>query len=268
MWCGAFVGGEAVKVAVISDIHANAVALDAVLADMEGDRVDRLICLGDLPALNPQPREVMERIYALGCPVLRGNVDDRIPRHLSAEPESAVAFRSVVGPLPPDEVAQRLHDIEVWCADQLTDADNAWLLALPLTLEIPLDDRTTLLCFHGSPRSNMDLLFPAAPDAALDEFLAGVAAPVMVGGHTHAQMLRPYRDKTLINVGSVGRAVIRAPMRRIRNAPWAEYGIIGWESGRLSVDLRRVPFDLEQLVTAMYTSGMPHAAWWEAEWRR
>jgi predicted phosphodiesterase len=257
-----------VKVAVISDIHANAVALDAVLADMARDQVDRIVCLGDLPALNPQPREVMERIYALGCPVLRGNVDDRIPRHLSAEPDSAIAFRSVVGPTPPDKVAQRLHDIEVWCADQLTDADNAWLLALPLTLDVPLDDQTTLLCFHGSPHSNMDLIFPATPNAALDEFLAGVEAAVMVGGHTHAQMVRPYHDRVLINVGSVGRAVIRAPMRRIRNAPWAEYGIIGWENGRLSVDLRRVPFDLERLVAAIHASGMPHAAWWETEWRR
>ncbi len=256
------------KVAVISDIHANAVALDAVLDDLAGDRVDRIVCLGDLPALNPQPREVMERIDALGCPVLRGNVDDRIPRHLSAEPESAVAFRSVVGPGPPDEIARRLHDIEVWCADQLTEADNARLLALPLALEIPLDDHTTLLCFHGSPRSNMDLIFPTTPNEEIGEFFAGVEASVMVGGHTHAQMMRPYHDKVLINVGSVGRAVIRAPMRRLRNAPWAEYGVIGWEGGRLSVDLRRVPFDLEQLVAAIHTSGMPHADWWEAEWRR
>lgn len=256
------------KVAVISDIHANAVALDAVLADIDRDRPDRIVCLGDLPALNPQPRAVMDRIYALGCPVLRGNVDDRIPRHLSLDPESAVAFRSVVGPIPPDEVARRLKEIEIWCAEQLTDRDKEWLLALPLTLEMPLDDDAMLLCFHGSPRSNMDLLFPAMPDNALGEFLAGFDATVMVGGHTHAPMMRPFRGRTLVNVGSVGRAVIREPMRRIRNAPWAEYGVITWERGRLSVDLRRVPFDLERLVAAMYASGMPHARWWEEEWRR
>src|SRR5260370_37008759 len=130
------------KVAVISDIDANAVALDAVLADLERDRFDQLICLGDLPALNPQPREVLDRMVALGCPVLRGNVDDRIPRHLSLDPESAIAFRSVVGPIPPAEVARRLHDIEVWCAAQLTDRDKDWLLALPLTRELPFDDET------------------------------------------------------------------------------------------------------------------------------
>ena len=256
------------RIAVISDIHANAVALDAVLADLERDRFDRLVCLGDLPALNPQPRAVMDRIYALGCPVLRGNVDDRIPRHLWTDPTSAVAFRSVVGPTPPDEVAQRLRDIEVWCAEQLTEADNAWLLALPLTLDVPLDDETTLRCFHGSPRSNMDLIFPTTPDDVLDRLLAACDAAVMVGGHTHAPMVRPYQGRTLVNVGSVGRAVIREPMRRIRNAPWAEYGVITWEAGRLSVDLRRVPFNVEQLVAAMHASGMPHAAWWEEEWRR
>lgn len=256
------------KVAVISDIHANAVALDAVLADIEGDRPDQIVCLGDLPALNPQPRAVLDRLSALGCPVLRGNVDDRIPRHLSVDPTSALAFRSDVGPLPPDDVTRRLADIEVWCAEQLTDADKAWLLTLPLTHEIPLDDRTTLCCFHGSPHSNMDLIFPTTPDDVLGRLLGDCDAAVMVGGHTHAQMVRPFRDRTLVNVGSVGRAVIREPSRRIRNAPWAEYGIIAWEHGRLSVELRRVPFDLEQLIAATYASGMPHPEWWEAEWRR
>ncbi len=255
------------KVAVISDIHANAVALDAALADMEGNRVDRIVCLGDLPALNPQTRAVMERIYALDCPVVRGNVDDRIPRHLSAHPASALAFRSVVGPTP-DEIAGRLRDIEVWCAEQLTDADRAWLLALPLTHDLPLGGDATLRCFHGSPRDNLETIFPTTPDADLDDLLAGSEAAVMVCGHTHAPMVRPYRGNTIVNVGSVGRAVIRVPMQRIRNAPWAEYGIITWESGRLSVDLRRVPFDLEKLIAAIDASGMPHAEWWEAESRR
>lgn len=120
------------KIAVIADIHANAVALDAVLADIERarDRPDRIVCLGDLPALNPQPREVMARIRALGCPTVRGNVDDRIPRHL-ADPETALAFRSSVAPLT-DETARRLREIEFWCAAQLTEAEHAWLLALPL----------------------------------------------------------------------------------------------------------------------------------------
>ncbi len=256
------------RIAVISDIHANAVALEAVLDDLAGERVDHLICLGDLPALNPQPRDVMDRIAALGCPVLRGNVDDRIPRHLSGEPESALAFRSAVGPVPPAEVAHRLHEIEVWCAAQLTEREKEWLLALPLTLELPLDSATTMLCFHGSPHSNMDLIFPTTPDAMLESHFAESDAAILVGGHTHAQMLRPFHEKTLVNVGSVGRAVIREPTRRIRNAPWAEYGLLAWERGRLSVELRRVPFDLERFIAAIHASGMPHAAWWEAEWRR
>jgi hypothetical protein len=54
----------------------------------------------------------------------------------------------------------------------------------------------------------------------------------------------------------------------VRNTPWAEYGMITWEGERLAVELRRVPYDLEQLVREIYASGMPHAAWWEQEWRR
>ncbi len=81
-------------------------------------------------------------------------------------------------------------------------------------------------------------------------------------------MLRPYRGRIVVNVGSVGRAVIREPGKLIRNAPWAEYGIIDGKNGRVSVELRRVPFDIEQLIAATYASGMPHAQWWESEWRR
>lgn len=109
----------------------------------------------------------------------------------------------------------------------------------------------------------MDALFPTTPDARLDEWFAGHDAAVCVGGHTHAQMVRRHRDRAFVNVGSV----VREPGRPIRNVLWAEYGILTWEGGRLSVDLRRIPFDLDALIAATYASGMPHPEWWEAEWR-
>ncbi len=177
------------RVAVISDIHANVVALDAVLADLSGDHPDAIVCLGDLPALNPQPRAVLDRLYALGCPTLRGNVDDRIPRHLSLEPDAAVAFQSMAGQIP-HEIARRLRDIEFWCAEQLTDMDKEWLLSRPLTHELALDGATTLLCFHGSPQSNMDLIFPTTADAALDDVLRGLLC-ARAGRRPHARADAP-----------------------------------------------------------------------------
>jgi predicted phosphodiesterase len=64
------------RVALISDIHGNAVALEAVLADIARRRVDEIVCLGDVAAGGPQPREALERLRTLGCAVVRGNADE------------------------------------------------------------------------------------------------------------------------------------------------------------------------------------------------
>ena len=63
------------RVALISDIHGNHVALDAVLADIDGAGVDQVICLGDVATLGPQPKEVVQKVRDLGCPCILGNHD-------------------------------------------------------------------------------------------------------------------------------------------------------------------------------------------------
>ena len=64
------------RLAIISDIHGNLVALQTVLADIETARVDQIVCLGDVAANGAQPRDVIEKMRALGCPMVRGNTDE------------------------------------------------------------------------------------------------------------------------------------------------------------------------------------------------
>jgi predicted phosphodiesterase len=66
------------RIAIISDIHGNMVALDAALADIESEHVDQIVCLGDVAEFGPHPREVLARLRALGCPVIMGNTDERL----------------------------------------------------------------------------------------------------------------------------------------------------------------------------------------------
>ena len=86
--------------------------------------------------------------------------------------------------------------------------------ASPKTLEVPLDDGASMFCFHGSPISYDDWIFAATPEEDLARMFDGIEAPVLVGGHTHLQMIRRYEDAVIVNPGSVGlsfKGVVAAP---------------------------------------------------------
>ena len=244
------------RVALIADIHGNLVALDAVLAALATEAIDRIVCLGDVAALGPQPRDVLARLREVGCPVVMGNAD-------------AWLLDPTASTRPLDNDARRIEAIELWCARQLSETDHAFLRSFHPTVELDLGDDRTLLCCHGSPRSCDEVIAATTPEADLDRMLEGTGAAIVAGGHTHAQLLRRHRDLLIVNPGSVGLPVDRLPPASpIRNPPWAEYAVVDAAGNRLSIDLRREPFDVERLVTIALASAMPHAEWWAVDWRR
>ena len=124
-----------------------------------------------------------------------------------------------------------------------------------------------MLCFHGSPHSNTDSIVATTPEATLARLLGGVSATVLAGGHTHAPFMRRYQDAVLLNPGSVGFPYeVRDDWHG--HPPWAEYAMVDWSAGRLSIELRRVPIDVAGVVQALLQSGMPHADWLAGMWRR
>lgn len=238
------------RIALISDLHGNYVALETVLADLAAQNVDQIVCLGDVAATGPQPHATVERLRALRCPVVMGNTDEWLldPPAASDEPDM-------------------IETIDHWCAAQLTAADRAFLGSFQPTIEIALAPNTTLLCVHGSPRSNIERIEATTSDEQLAAILAEETAHVIASGHTHVQMLRRYHDRLLINPGSVGLAFERTASGEIRNPPWAEYGLLSCHDDRLSVDLRRVPLDLRAVTQAALDSDMPFVQAWIADWR-
>jgi len=249
------------RIALISDIHGNLVSLDTVLADIHREGADQIICLGDVPMFGPQPCQVMARLQALDCPCVMGNHDLELLNPGSAQED----FNE------PAEVVEWME----WCAGQLSLADFDYLRSFQPSIRVPLDARTTLLCFHGSPRSHKDSILATTPAAELDEMLAGPAlsaaaglvATVMAGGHTHVQMLRRYKSALIVNVGSVGFPVERIPFEGSpRFMPWAEYAIVNWANGNLGVELRRVAIALDAVKQAALDSDMPNDAFWVEQW--
>ena len=231
------------RVALISDLHGNAVSLAAVLDDIERVGFDQIVCLGDVATLGPRPDFVLDTLRELGCPCIQGNHDA-----FMLDPDLIRTYSEV--PVVIDAVD--------WCRSRLSAADLDFLRTFKSTLELTLDGHSKLLLFHGSPRSHMEDLLATTPPDELDRLLAGHRATVMAGGHTHLQMLRQHRGMLLVNPGSVG-----LPFKEYvcGGAPTlldhAEYATVAASGGGVSVELRRVPVDRRALRDAVQASDNP-----------
>ncbi len=242
------------KVAVIADIHGNLAALQAVLAALAEDKPDQIVCLGDVAATGPQPRESLNLLQQVGCPTVMGNADAFL---LRPEPTASGAGDDV----------RRIAEIDRWCADRLTEADRAFVAMFRPTVEIALGSGRRLLCCHGSPRSFDDPIAADTPGDALDRMLDGHQAALVACGHTHVRLLRHHREGEIVNPGSVGLAYEFLPDGGVRVPPWAEFAIVDApENGPLGIAFRRLPYDQAATVRAMSERGMPHAAWWAQDW--
>jgi predicted phosphodiesterase len=156
------------------------------------------------------------------------------------------------------------QEIDAWSLSQLSEEERAYLRTFKPTIELRIG-RKTLLCYHGSPRSYNEQILPTTSEEELGAILGNQTADIFAGGHTHNQMFRRFRDKIVLNPGSVGRALETLPEGRARNPPWAEYAIIETDETESpetdSVRLLRVGVDSAAVREGILNSGMPHARW-------
>lgn len=221
------------RVALISDIHGNQLALEAVLEDIRVRGTDRIAFLGDAATLGPRPLEVLQTLRELQCPCIMGNHDEFLLRPELVEEYTAVPV---------------ITEAIQWCREQMSEADLQFVQSFKRTLEIPLSEDHSLLLFHGSPESHtIDLLATTPPDA-FDGQLGSQRAAVMAGGHTHIQMLRQHRGVWVVNPGSVGmpfREYVSGTRPEIQ--AYAEYAVVEAGPRSIGVQLRRVELSREAL---------------------
>lgn len=169
------VASEAMKLAIVSDVHGNLVALEAVLADLEQTRPDLVVHGGDLAFRGPRPVECVDRIRELGWPGVIGNMDRALETH---------ARQPNVG----------------WAAERVGPERNAWLQALPM--EWRHESRVALV--HAVPGDLWRAVPPETDDGELRAIYGPLGASLAVYCHIHRPYIRSIGDLAVANTGSVG----------------------------------------------------------------
>lgn len=240
------------KLALISDLHGNQVALAAVIDSIRRSGADGIICLGDVATLGVRPGWVLQALRDLGCPCIMGNHDEFL-----LEPEMVKGYNE----------APVITAAVDWCRERLSGDELAFVRTFQRKAELDLGPAGKLLVFHGSPRSHMEDLLATTPAEELDQALDGHRAAVLAGGHTHVQMLRQHHGMLLVNPGSVGmpfRDYVggRAPTLMAH----AEYATVEARGREVSVGLHRVELERGELVASVRDSDNPLAPSLLQEW--
>lgn len=215
-----------IKVAVISDIHGNMQALEAVLKDIEVEKCDKIFCLGDLAMAGPEPVKVIEKIKDLyeqcNFTLIQGNTDEMIAEYSPAIIDKVKAFPIMAKALE--------NDVKI-----IPDNLKEFLRNLPKQEQLEIEG-VTILLVHGSPRKNDENISPDLPVEKIEEMLEGVDADLIFCGHTHIPCgYQTSSGQTVVNDGSVGRPFTPNPQ--------ACYVVVTFDNGGFEIKHKFVDYD-------------------------
>lgn len=221
------------KIAVISDIHSNLYALMNVLNDIDDERVDSIICLGDLVGYGPHPNEVVSLIQRKNIISLKGNYD------ASVVDNDFTYIRNTTTnsfSLP-------------WTAEELRAVNRNYLDNLPSSLTLEFNNKK-IKFVHGSPNTINEYLLEDGENTK--EIMSSLQEDVLVCAHTHLPSYKNFGNKIFINSGSVGKPKIGRP-----NSTYMIIDIS--KDGNITPKLKEVEYELSGLIRDMEMLNFPHS---------
>ncbi len=221
--------------ALLSDIHGNLPAFEAVVADLRSHAPDAVFVLGDMVNGCPWSAEVIERVAELGWPMLLGNHDDAVLQLGTPRMEPRYADR-------------RRYAALWWTREHLMSHHLERLRMLPLEAQPATADAAPMRLVHGVPGNFFVGFRPDSPEAWIVRRLASVAETTVVGGHTHVPMVRSVERWLVVNTGSVGISY--------DGDPRASYVLMVGDATGWRAVIRRVDYDHEALDAGYRRSGL------------
>jgi predicted phosphodiesterase len=229
------------RIAVLSDVHGNFVALEAVRAAIQKERPDAVMICGDLVLNGPDPAGVVDAIRELeaeGALVVAGNTDIAV-----ADFDYAAAFPSMM-----DGVPESIRSAAEWAHDELGDARVDWLRRLPAERRLRLGEML-ILATHASPGSQTEGFDAALEPNVMIERASRTDARVICCGHTHLPEVRDLGWKLIVNAGSAGYV--------FDGDPTASWAIVSVDGEQVNGEIRRAEFDSLAVSNALSARGLP-----------
>lgn len=239
------------RLAVLSDVHGNLLALEAVLADIEAQsRPDATWVLGDLVVIGPWPAETLARLRALpSVAFLQGNID----RCTVTGRRPGLPIRSPADWTgAPAHLAERDANFR-WTVEQLSYADYEFLRDLPPRLEMDVPGYGRVVGVHATPTDDETAILPDAPDEKFRPHLANLDARLLLCGHTHRPVERTVDGVRIVNAGSVG-----VPLD---GDPRPAYCLLDFEGDQCAAAIHRVTYDREAVLAEMERVEHPAREW-------
>lgn len=230
------------RIALLSDVHGNALALDAVRKAIRAAKPDQVAIAGDLVLNGPEPAAVVDTLRELegdGAIVISGNTDVAV-----ADFDYAAAF-----PWLTDGVPETFQAAAEWAHDALGDDRVAWLRRLPAERRIHTAEGVMVLVCHASPGSQTAGFDQELDPTVVVERVARTDARVIACGHTHVPEVRDLGWKVIVNGGSAGYVFDGEP-----SASWATIDIAG---EAIDSAIHRATFDALAVADAISARGLP-----------
>ncbi|RBQ11375.1 metallophosphoesterase family protein [Pedobacter miscanthi] len=230
-----------IQIAIISDIHANLIALEKVLEDIDQRGITDIYCLGDLVDFAPWGNEVIAMLQKRNIPCLLGNHDERI------------GFNQTIIPLAhhdEEETFQRNLAIN-FSKKTITAAHKTWLTQRPYQLMLSFKTDygiKNIWLVHASPRSNDEYIYESHSGEDLIKMLPNQSVDALVMGHTHISYIKHHKNILLVNCGSVGRSK--------ENHRQATYCILNIAND-VQAEIVKLEYDIETLTKAINESEIP-----------
>jgi putative phosphoesterase len=225
------------RIAIVSDIHGNRTAFEAVLTDLRQTSPDVVFHGGDLCHAGGSPAEIVDRIRDLGWPGVVGNTDEML-----FEPESLEEFARQTPKLQP--LCATMREMANATREKLGEERLAWLRGLPR-----VHSQGQLGLLHASPESLWRAPMPEASDQELETMYKPLGTPLVVYGHIHRSYIRRVSSIIVANSGSVSLSYDgdrRATYLLLHDS---------------TPEIRRVEYDVDKEIEALSTTGLPHWDW-------